>query len=78
MTLETYEYAGQGVVQNRLIACPFCGYEFTHSEARWKHFYRHHSPEDAGLSPLGTVSDEYDGPLWESPDFGGEAETERV
>jgi len=52
MTLERYEYESTGVVQSRLVACPFCAYEFADYEPRWKHFYTEHTPADAGLSSL--------------------------
>jgi len=35
-----------------LIRCPICGYEFNKSERRWRHLEKH-SPEEAGLSPIG-------------------------
>lgn len=65
VTLEVAIYARSKRV-NRLVACPFCGHEFAHNEPRWKHFLDDHDPEDAGLSPLGTIPPDHAAPL-----FGG-------
>ncbi|NIB99404.1 hypothetical protein [Halobacterium sp. R2-5] len=69
MTLEFYEYEKCGRVQNRIVECPLCGHEFSHREPRWRHFFNDHTPEDAGLAPLGTIPEDAGGPLWsDSPD----------
>lgn len=47
----------------QLTDCPLCGYAFDESEYRWLHFLQDHRPEDAGLSPLGTIPDCHDAPL---------------
>lgn len=50
--LEVRTYGAQKEII-KLLACPFCGYEFDHREVRWTHFLEEHDPEDAGLTPLG-------------------------
>lgn len=47
----------------QLTACPLCGYAFDDREERPPHFLDDHRPEDAGLSPLGTIPDRHDAPL---------------
>lgn len=73
--LRTYEYDGLGVTGNRLDRCPFCGHSFETHEFRPDHFLDHHDPEDAGLTPLGTVPEDHDAPLFQPVDAlpGGEA-----
>lgn len=68
MTLEYYEYDDCGVVMTRFVDCPLCGYEFGHQEPRWKHFLDDHTPDDAGLSPLGTVTGGVEPSLFDDPD----------
>ncbi len=62
LTTDTY---ARGRRVHTLTACP-CGYVFDSHENRWKHFLEDHNPEDFGLSPLGEIPDQRDGPL-----FGG-------
>jgi hypothetical protein len=64
VTLEYYEYEECGRVQNRIVECPLCGHEFSPREPRWEHFFDDHTPEDAGLTPLGTIPDDAGGGLW--------------
>lgn len=52
MALERRRYSPVRV-ESILTACPFCGYEFSHNEHRCKHYFEEHTPEDAGLSPIG-------------------------
>lgn len=59
LTRQTYEGGWERLT---LTNCPFCGKPFDRNEHRWKHFENDHNPEDAGLSPLGTVPDT--GPLF--------------
>ncbi|NIC01089.1 hypothetical protein [Halobacterium sp. R2-5] len=46
-----------------LTHCPLCGYEFDRDESRPDHL-ADHSPEDAGLNPLGEIDDDHDAPLF--------------
>lgn len=47
----------------QLVDCPLCGHSFDKREHRFRHFLQEHRPEDAGLSPLGTIPDRHDSPL---------------
>ncbi|MFC7047313.1 hypothetical protein ACFQH6_19560 [Halobacteriaceae archaeon GCM10025711] len=46
MTIEARRYEGQGVTQIVMTACPFCGYEFSKNEHRWRHFLNDHTVDD--------------------------------
>ena len=60
-----YDHYGRSKVVANLVACPFCGYEFAGNEKREVHLGEH-TPEDAGLSPLGVIPEEHDKPLFET------------
>lgn len=64
--LEIKEY-GRSKRVCKLVACPFCGYEFGYKEPRWKHFLDEHEPEDTGLSPFGKRP--ASGPLFDEPEL---------
>lgn len=46
----------------QLTECPLCGYAFDRHESRPSHIETH-DPEDAGLSPLGTIPAGHETPL---------------
>ena len=71
VSLRSVTFEG-GYTAHNLVRCPSCGHPFERYEPRWKHFLDDRSPEDFGLSPLGTIPPDHARPL-----FGGEAGDER-